>query len=134
MMNIKIILEKTNTGYSAYSKDLPGAVSAGESIEEVKENFEEVRSLLVDDFLEQGKVQQAKELKNAKFMFYLDLKTFFEYYSLFNKSELAKYLGLNPSHLRRLSIQNVELSEQKSLQIQRGLHQLADDLKQFYFA
>ncbi|MRI64182.1 type II toxin-antitoxin system HicB family antitoxin [Ornithobacterium rhinotracheale] len=134
MMNIKIILEKTNTGYSAYSKDLPGAISAGESIEEVKENFEEVRSLLVDDFLEQGKVQQAKELKNAKFMFYLDLKTFFEYYSLFNKSELAKYLGLNPSHLRRLSSQNIELSEQKSLQIQRGLHQLADDLKQFYFA
>ncbi|MRJ09084.1 type II toxin-antitoxin system HicB family antitoxin [Ornithobacterium rhinotracheale] len=133
-MNIKITLEKTNTGYSAYSEDLPGAVSAGESIQEVKDNFEEVRSLLVDDFLEQGKVQQAKELQNAKFMFYLDLKTFFEYYSLFNKSELAKYLGLNPSHLRRLSSQNIELSEQKSLQIQRGLHQLADDLKQFYFA
>ncbi|MGQ1944855.1 type II toxin-antitoxin system HicB family antitoxin [Ornithobacterium rhinotracheale] len=134
MMNIKIILEKTNTGYSAYSKDLPGVVSAGESIEEVKENFEEVRSLLVDDFLEQEQVQKAKELQEAEFMFYLDLKTFFEYYSLFNKSELAKYLGLNPSHLRRLSSQNIELSEQKSLQIQRGLHQLADDLKQFYFA
>ncbi|MGQ1929050.1 type II toxin-antitoxin system HicB family antitoxin [Ornithobacterium rhinotracheale] len=133
-MNIKIILEKTNTGYSAYSKDLPGVVSAGESIEEVKENFEEVRSLLVDDFLEQEQVQKAKELQEAEFMFYLDLKTFFEYYSLFNKSELAKYLGLNPSHLRRLSSQNIELSEQKSLQIQRGLHQLADDLKQFYFA
>ncbi|MGV4479366.1 type II toxin-antitoxin system HicB family antitoxin [Ornithobacterium rhinotracheale] len=133
-MDIKVILEKTNTGYSAYSEDLPGAVSSGESIEEIKENFEEVRELLVEDYQKEGLLKKASDLEKAKFMYYLDLKTFLEYYSLFNKSKLAEYLGINPSHLRRLSSQNIELSEQKSLQIQEGLHRLADDLKQYYFA
>ncbi|AWL78181.1 type II toxin-antitoxin system HicB family antitoxin [Capnocytophaga canimorsus] len=133
-MEIRLILEKSATGYSAYSEDLKGVATAGETIEEVKENFKEALDLQVDYLEEEGKTAEATELRNAKVAYYLDLNTFFEYYSLFNKSELAKYLGINPSHLRRLSGTNIELSEKKALQIQNGLHKLADDLKQICFA
>ncbi|MFJ1429377.1 type II toxin-antitoxin system HicB family antitoxin [Capnocytophaga canimorsus] len=133
-MEIRLILEKSATGYSAYSEDLKGVATAGETIEEVKENFKEALELQVDYLEEEGKTAEATELRNAKVVYYLDLNTFFEYYSLFNKSELAKYLGINPSHLRRLSGTNIELSEKKALQIQNGLHKLADDLKQICFA
>ena len=34
-----IVIEKTNTGYSAYSPDLPGCVATGLTTEEVEKNM-----------------------------------------------------------------------------------------------
>ena len=130
-MDINLVLEKSGTGYSAYSNDLPGLVTAGETFEEIIDNFAEA------DYLEEnGKEKESKELRKAKLHYYLDLDTFFNYYSLFNKSELAKYLGINPSLLRRLSSNSnkVELSEKKALQIKNGLHKLAQELQHYNFA
>ncbi len=133
-MNVKLILEKSATGYSAYSNELPGLVTAGENFEEIIENFNEVLEMQADYLEETGKNKEAEELRNATVSYFLDLETFFDYYSLFNKSELAKYLGINPSHLRRLSSASVELSEKKALQIKKGLHKLATELQQYNFA
>ena len=133
-MNVKLILEKSSTGYSAYSNELPGLVTAGENFEEIIENFNEVLEMQADYLEETGKNKEAEELRNATVSYFLDLETFFDYYSLFNKSELAKYLGINPSHLRRLSSASVELSEKKALQIKKGLHKLATELQQYNFA
>lgn len=133
-MEVKLILEKSSTGYSAYSEDLPGLVTVGDDIDEVKENFNEVLELQVEYLKEEGKNKEAEELQNAFITYYLDLKTFFEYYSLFNKSELANYIGINPSLLRRLSSGKEELSEKKALQIKEGLNKLASELKHFDFA
>ncbi|MBP7357529.1 MAG: hypothetical protein KAY30_02680 [Cloacibacterium sp.] len=133
-MNVKLILEKSATGYSAYSNELPGLVTAGENFEEIIENFNEVLEMQADYLEETGKNKEAEELRNATVSYFLDLETFFDYYSLFNKSELAKYLGINPSHLRRLSSASVELSEKKALQIKNGLHKLATELQQYNFA
>ncbi|HAO26729.1 MAG TPA: hypothetical protein DCQ68_01710 [Chryseobacterium indologenes] len=133
-MDIKLILEKSSTGYSAFSENLPGLVTAGENIDEVKENFKEVLEMQADYLEEKGKNKESEELRNANVTYYLDLKTFFEYYSLFNKSELAKYLDINPSLLRRLSSGREELSDKKALQIKNGLHKLAAELNQFDFA
>ena len=133
-MNVKLILEKSATGYSAYSNELPGLVTAGENFEEIIENFNEVLEMQADYLEETGKNKESEELRNATVSYFLDLETFFDYYSLFNKSELAKYLGINPSHLRRLSSASVELSEKKALQIKNGLHKLATELQQYNFA
>ena len=133
-MNVKLILEKSATGYSAYSNELPGLVTAGENFEEIIENFNEVLEMQADYLEETGKNKEAEELRNATVSYFLDLETFFDYYSLFNKSELAKYLGINPSHLRRLSSASVELSEKKALQIKNGLHKLSTELQQYNFA
>ncbi len=43
-MNAKrypVIIEPTTTGYSAYSPDVPGCVSAGDTEEETRQNFHE---------------------------------------------------------------------------------------------
>ena len=133
-MNVKLILEKSATEHSAYSNELPGLVTAGENFEEIIENFNEVLEMQADYLEETGKNKEAEELRNATVSYFLDLETFFDYYSLFNKSELAKYLGINPSHLRRLSSASVELSEKKALQIKNGLHKLATELQQYNFA
>lgn len=40
-MKYAIILERTSTGFSAYSPDLPGCVSAGDTPEETEVNMRE---------------------------------------------------------------------------------------------
>jgi predicted RNase H-like HicB family nuclease len=43
-MNLKrypVVIEPTSTGYSAYSPDIPGCVSAGDTEEETRQNFQE---------------------------------------------------------------------------------------------
>lgn len=134
-MKVTIVLEKSTTGYSAFSNDLQGLVTVGDSIDEVKDNFKEVIELQADYLNEIGNKDEAQELLNADLFYYLDLETFFDYYSMFNKSKLADYLGINQSLLRRMSKEkNVELSDKKAKQIEIGLHRLADELKEIHFA
>jgi len=40
-MRYLVVVEKTDTGYSAYSPDLPGCVSTGDTQEEVERNMGE---------------------------------------------------------------------------------------------
>lgn len=39
MKRYLIIIEKSNTGYSAYAPDLPGCIATGKTREEVEENL-----------------------------------------------------------------------------------------------
>ena len=134
IMEIKIILERSNTGYSAYAENVDGIFTAGDTIEEIKENIKEVIGYQVEYLEEKGEKEKADNLRNAALKYYIDLNAFFEYYSLFNKSELAKYIGINPSHLRRLSMENMELSDQKAQQIEQGMKRLAQELSQYCFS
>ena len=53
-MKYAVIIEKTQTGYSAYVPDLPGCVSVGSTREEVDRNIREAIALYLDELREQG--------------------------------------------------------------------------------
>ena len=53
-MKYLIILEKTSTGYSAYSPDLPGCVSAGDTAEETEKNMREAIEFHIEGTLQEG--------------------------------------------------------------------------------
>ncbi len=53
-MKYLIILEKTSTGYSAYSPDLPGCVSAGDTAEETEANMREAIEFHIEGMREEG--------------------------------------------------------------------------------
>ncbi len=131
---IRIILEKTNTGYSAYASDESGIYTTGESFEDIKENLKEVVEMLADYKEENKKHDEAQQLRKAKLEFFLDVEQFFEHFSMINKSAFAQYIGMNESQLRKLSKGIVPVSDQKALQIQTGLHNLAKDLRAVHFA
>ena len=40
-MKYLVVIEKTQTGFSAYSPDLPGCIATGSSTEEVKKNMKQ---------------------------------------------------------------------------------------------
>ena len=53
-MNYLIIIEKTNTGYSAYSTDIPGCVSTGKTKKDVERNIKEAIEFHLDGLREEG--------------------------------------------------------------------------------
>jgi predicted RNase H-like HicB family nuclease len=49
-----IVIEPTGTGFSAYSPDLPGCVSTGQTREEIERNMREAIEFHVDGLREEG--------------------------------------------------------------------------------
>ena len=54
MKKYLIVIEKSVSGFSAYSPDLPGCVSTGRSREEVEENMREAIAFHLDGLREEG--------------------------------------------------------------------------------
>ena len=53
-MRYAVVIEKTETGYSAWVPDLPGCVSVGRTREEMNRNIREAIELYLDELSEQG--------------------------------------------------------------------------------
>lgn len=53
-MRYLIVIEKSDTGYSAYSPDLLGCVSSGATREEAESNMREAISFHIDGMREDG--------------------------------------------------------------------------------
>ena len=54
MKRYLIVIEKTETGYSAYSPDLPGCVSTGGTRDEVESNMREAIEFHLDGMKQEG--------------------------------------------------------------------------------
>jgi predicted RNase H-like HicB family nuclease len=54
MKKYLIVIEKTPTGFSAYSPDLDGCVSTGATREEVEQNMREAIAFHLDGLREEG--------------------------------------------------------------------------------
>ena len=54
MKKYLIIIEKTETGYSAYSPDVPGCGSTGKTKEEVERNIQEALEFHIEGLREEG--------------------------------------------------------------------------------
>lgn len=53
-MKYRIVVEKTATGFSAYSPDLPGCVTTGATKEETEENMKEAVAFHVEGLRQEG--------------------------------------------------------------------------------
>jgi len=54
MMKYLIIVEKTDTGYSAFSPDVPGCGSTGQTKEEVERRIQEAIQFHIEGLREEG--------------------------------------------------------------------------------
>ena len=53
-MTYLVVIEPTNTGFSAYSPDLDGCVATGATIEDVQKNMQEAIELHVEGLRAEG--------------------------------------------------------------------------------
>lgn len=53
-MKYLVVIEPTDTGFSAYSPDLPGCISTGATREEVERNMQEAIELHLEGLRQEG--------------------------------------------------------------------------------
>jgi predicted RNase H-like HicB family nuclease len=122
---IPVIVEVTNTGYSAYTRDFP-VYTTGGSINEVYSNISEAMSLLhEDDQMEYGP---------QNFTLKFDFQQFFTHYRVLNAKFLAERIGLNPSLLSQYVSGTKEPSPKQILRIMNGINELGEELASLTFS
>ena len=85
-----MIVEKTDTGFSAFSEAYP-IFTTGNSIPELVNNAYEA----VDLYFEEQNIIVSSE----NVLFEIDFKQFFQYYKVLNSKFLAEKIGMNPTLL-----------------------------------
>jgi predicted RNase H-like HicB family nuclease len=118
---IAIIVEKTDTGFSAYSNDYP-IFTTGRTISELIDNALESANLYFED--------QKIELKHDNLKFEIDFKQFFQYYKVLNSKFLADKIGMNPTLLSQYVQGHKKPSEKQTEKILFGIHQIGQELSE----
>ena len=114
------ILEKTATGYSAYSPHLP-VYSTGETWEEARQNVHEALQLYFN-------TDQTLPLRLR-----MDLGQFFQYYKVLNARSLAERIGMNPSLLSQYIQGQKQPSAKQTQRILEGIRQIGKELASLDF-
>jgi predicted RNase H-like HicB family nuclease len=121
---IKVILEKTDTGFSAFASDLP-VYTTGRSIAELQQNMTEALELY---FEEEKKPSALLEIN-----YEMDLQQFFLYYRVLNTKFLAERIGMNPALISQYVQGRKKPSKLQSTKILNGIQQIGKELSDLSF-
>jgi predicted RNase H-like HicB family nuclease len=116
---INISIEKTDTGYSAYTEDM-NVYTTGNDIPQLYINLIEALNLAYEDL---GYQISAENIKLN-----LDLKQFFQYYKVLNANFLAKRIGMSPSLLSQYVRGKKHPSSKQTDRIIRGIQSVGREL------
>ena len=118
-MKLEIIIERTKTGYSAYSEKFP-VYTAGKSLEDLKSNILEAINLYLED--------QGKSVTEDDLRIMLDLPQFFEFYKVINAKALSERIGMNQSLLAQYIKGIKKPSASQTNRILKGVQQVGKEL------
>lgn len=118
---IKMIVEKTKTGFSAFSEDSP-IFTTGKTVPELINNTYEATQL----YFEEENIKISHE--NIKFE--VDFKQFFRYYKVLNSKFLAEKIGMNPTLLSQYIQGRKKPSENQTEKILTGIQQIGKELSE----
>ncbi len=123
MKKYEFIVEKTDTGFSAYAKDDDINVgTTGKTMTEIKNNILEAFNLLNEH-------QNKKPFTSENIFIQLDLNQFFEYYSDLIKAQgVAKRIGMNQSLLAQYIGGDKKPSEKQTTRIIQGIKETAKEI------
>ncbi len=117
-----MILEKTNTGFSAYAEDYP-IFTSGESMAELQDNAQEAIDLYYED----------KPLDSYHVVFEIDFVQFFKYYKVLNAKFLAEKIKMNPTLLSQYIRGHKKPSKKQTEKILNGIQQIGRELAELRF-
>ena len=116
---ITMIVEKTNTGFSAFSEDYPIFTTA-QTIAELINNSYKASELHFEE--ENVKVEP------SDIRFEIDFKQFFKFYKVLNAKFLAEKIGMNATLLSQYVSGTKKPSAKQTEKILSGIHQIGQEL------
>lgn len=118
---VKVTVEKTDTGFSAFSDDYP-IFTTGRTIPELIDNAFEAANLYFED--------DNIKLTHDSLKFEIDFKQFFQYYKVLNSKFLADKIGMNPTLLSQYVQGHKKPSDKQTEKILFGIHQIGQELSE----
>ncbi|PKP47002.1 MAG: XRE family transcriptional regulator [Bacteroidetes bacterium HGW-Bacteroidetes-12] len=125
---IKIIVEKAAEGFTAYIPDLPGCVSFGNSLDEVKSNIKEAIQFQIEGMKEDGELIPLNLQGDFNVELKLDVAQVFNLYQSINASGFAKRIGMNKSLLIQYVNGIKKPSERQAKRILEGIVDFGKEL------
>lgn len=124
-----VILERTATGYSAYLPALPGCISTGATVADIKNNIREavefhIEGMRIEDLPIPEEFEQEFDLA-----FKMDVASLFEWFSgILTKSGVSRITGMNQSLISQYVSGIKTPSSKQTKKIERALHNLGQEL------
>lgn len=121
---IYITVEKTDTGYSAFTED-EQVYTTSRNIRELYENLIEALELASDD--------PEAVITKDQLQLNLDLQQFFKYYKVINANFLAARIGMNPTLLSQYVSGKKRPSARQTEKIIQGIQMIGRELSDLEF-
>lgn len=116
---IRMTVEKTDTGFSAYSEEYP-VFTTGVSFTELLHNAVEATNLFLSE--------QESQITEKNIEFEIDLQQFFQYYRVINSKFLAKRIGMNETLLSQYVQGRKKPSAAQTNKILSGIQEIGREL------
>jgi predicted RNase H-like HicB family nuclease len=116
---IVLTVEKTHTGFSAYSEN-EAIYTTSKTIPELLKNAFEAAELYFED--------EDIALTHSDIQLEIDLQQFFKYYKVLNAKFLAEKIGMNPTLLSQYVQGHKKPSQKQTKRILEGIHKIGKEL------
>jgi len=116
---IRLTVEKTDTGFSAYSSEYP-VFTTGKTFTELLDNSVEAMNLYFEE-------KDCQIIKN-NIEFEIDLQQFFQYYRVINSKFLAQRIGMNETLLSQYVQGRKKPSIKQTNKILQGIQEVGREL------
>jgi predicted RNase H-like HicB family nuclease len=124
-----VILEKTDEGYSAYLPDLPGCISTGRTIAEIKSNIKDAIEFHIEGMRIENMPIPGKFDREFDLSYKMDVASLFEWFSgILTKSGVSRLTGMNQSLISQYVSGSKSPSGKQTKRIERALHNLGQEL------
>lgn len=134
MKTIIVILEKSESNYSAYIPALDGCVATGDSFYETKQRIVEAVEFHLDGMKEEGLEIPESFQNDYHFSYKIDIESFFDWVSgVLTKSGVSKLTGMNPSLLSQYASGIKKPSSKQTKKIEQAIHSFGEELVNIRF-
>lgn len=133
MKKVKVFIEMSSYGYSAYMDDTPlnySCLGEGKTVEEAIQDFHKAYAEMKDYFQAAG-----KPFEDIQYEFFYDVGSFLEEYAkVFSLSGLERITGVNQTQLGHYLHGRSRPSKKTVEKIQKGVQEFAHNLIAVRFA
>lgn len=118
---IKIVVEKTDTGFSAFAEDFP-VYTTGKTMSELIDNAREAANLYFEE--------NDQTVSEENICFEIDFQQFFQHYKILNARHLADRIGINQTLLSQYVHGRKKPSHAQTKKILEGIRQIGKELSE----
>ncbi|MDO9579684.1 MAG: type II toxin-antitoxin system HicB family antitoxin [Bacteroidales bacterium] len=128
---VRVDVYKTGTGFAAHVEDVPGVITTGKTLDEIKPNMIEALELHIEGMREDGDPIPKCLKGKYELYFKMDVESLLEYYSgILTQSAISRLTGINVKQLNHYATGKSKPRAQQVRKIESGLHKLGSELLQ----